>query len=150
MVAILPSHPIFVNICACPLCLRVPFVSVYYDGQQVVETRLPDGQGGLQPDQQYVWSARYVDSPILRDSYSGGVLVSASRLYYLTDANHNVTAVTNSAGVVQERYDYRGNKGDRRIYWGKMRSVHSPDYPLYAPVPFTFFQLNGNGAFDRR
>ncbi len=30
----------------------------------------------------------------------------SDRLYYLTDANNNVTAVTNSSGVVQERYSY--------------------------------------------
>ena len=29
-----------------------------------------------------------------------------AQLYYTTDANHNVTAVTNAAGVVQERYSY--------------------------------------------
>ncbi|TWT37190.1 tRNA(Glu)-specific nuclease WapA precursor [Posidoniimonas corsicana] len=78
----------------------------YYDGEQVVETRLPDGQSVLQPHRQYVWSLRYIDSPILRDSYSAGVLVSGDRLYYLSDANHNITAVVNAAGVVQERYDY--------------------------------------------
>jgi RHS repeat-associated protein len=49
---------------------------------------------------------RYVDSPILRDSFSGGTLVPADRLYYLTDANHNVTAVMDIDGDVQERYDY--------------------------------------------
>ena len=27
-------------------------------------------------------------------------------MYYLTDANNNVTAVTNASGVVQERYSY--------------------------------------------
>jgi RHS repeat-associated protein len=78
----------------------------YYDGQQVVEVRQPDGQGGLEPATQYVWSLRYVDSPILRDSFSSGTLVPADRLYYLTDANHNVTAVVDIAGDVQERYDY--------------------------------------------
>jgi RHS repeat-associated protein len=77
----------------------------YYSGQQVVETRLPS-ESGLQPEYQYVWSLQYVDSPILRDTYSGGELQSSERLYYLTDANHNVTAVVNSSGVVQERYDY--------------------------------------------
>jgi RHS repeat-associated protein len=78
----------------------------YYDGEQVVEVRQPDGLGALEPVTQYVWSLRYVDSPILRDSFSGGTLVPADRLYYLTDANHNVTAVVDIAGDVQERYDY--------------------------------------------
>ncbi len=78
---------------------------IYYDGDHVVETRVPDGMSGFEPETQYVWSLRYVDSPILRDSYTGGVLQTGDRLYYLTDANHNVAAVTNNAGVVQERYD---------------------------------------------
>jgi RHS repeat-associated protein len=78
----------------------------YYDGDQVVEIRQPDGLGALEPESQYVWSLRYVDSPILRDSFSSGTLVPADRLYYLTDANHNVTAVVDIDGDVQERYDY--------------------------------------------
>src|SRR5262245_39312270 len=40
----------------------------FYDNQQVVETRVPDG-GDLVPNKQYVWSLRYVDSPILRDAF---------------------------------------------------------------------------------
>ena len=42
----------------------------------------------------------------MRDTYSGGALVSGDRLYYLTDASGNVTAVTDSSGIVQERYVY--------------------------------------------
>jgi RHS repeat-associated protein len=82
------------------------------------------GGNALNADQQYVWSPRYVDSPILRDSYSGGTLVPADRLYYLTDAGHNVTAVANSAGVVQERYDY-DVFGKATIYnavWSQVRT----------------------------
>lgn len=78
----------------------------FYDGEQVVETQTPDNLNVLQPAYQYAWSLRYVDSPILRDTYSGGTVVSGDRLYYLTDANHNVTAVVDNSGVVQERYDY--------------------------------------------
>jgi YD repeat-containing protein len=39
----------------------------YYSGEQVIETRLPDGNGDLQPEHQYVWSLRYIDSPIPPD-----------------------------------------------------------------------------------
>ena len=64
--------------------------------------------------EQYVWSACYVDSPIETDrtvstySTAGGGSWSAAtdQLYYLTDANDNVTAVTDASGVVQERYSY--------------------------------------------
>ena len=92
----------------------------FYDGDQVAEVRVPDGMGGLQTETQYVWSLRYVDSPVLRDSYSGGTLVPADRLYYLTDANHNVTAVADSSGVIQERYDYDAY-GKFTIYDGEIR-----------------------------
>jgi RHS repeat-associated protein len=78
----------------------------YYDGDQVVETRVPDGMSGYETDKQYVWSLRYIDSPILRDVYASDVLQAGDRIYYLTDANHNVTAVTDVAGAVLERYDY--------------------------------------------
>ncbi len=90
----------------------------YYAGQQMLESdqRPPvSPSGGSQyTTEQYVWSARYVDSPIESDTttYSYSTASSTwtagtpSRLYYLTDANNNVTAVTNSSGVVQERYSY--------------------------------------------
>ena len=55
---------------------------------------------------QYVWSASGENAPILRDTYSSGSLVATDRLYYLTDANGNVTAVTDYTGAVQERYSY--------------------------------------------
>ena len=84
----------------------------FHDDQQVIETR--QGSPATAPeslDEQYqnIWSPRYIDSLILRDEYSSGVLQTASRLYYLSDANYNVTAlvgkVTNVWQVV-ERYVY--------------------------------------------
>ncbi len=78
----------------------------YYSGQQVVQVYKYNG-GTFQGGQQYIWSPLYVDTPILRDTYDGsGDLVSGDRLYYTTDANHNVTAVTDSTGLVVERYAY--------------------------------------------
>ena len=66
--------------------------------------------------EQYVWSARYIDAPILRDRDSdadgetGDLGRTGSgldeRLYYVTDAHRNVTAVTTTAGAVVERYHY--------------------------------------------
>ena len=82
----------------------------FYSGQQVVETR-QGAQGSdpstLAPTNQYVWSLRYIDAPILRDSFSGGEVVPASRIYYLGDANYNVTALVDSSGTVIERYAYQ-------------------------------------------
>ena len=60
---------------------------------------------------QYIWSPRYIDSPVLRDAdtdtdghctESGG----SERLYYTTDANNNVTALVETDGDVIERYVY--------------------------------------------
>ena len=82
----------------------------FYSGQQVVETRQGDPTAApstLTPTNQYVWSLRYVDAPILRDSFDGsGNVVPASRIYYLGDANYNVTALVNPSGTVIERYSY--------------------------------------------
>ena len=87
----------------------------YYSGQQEVETSTYTS-GTLQGSQQYVWSPLYVDTPIVRDSFdSSGNRIAADRLYYTTDANHNVTAVTDSSGAVVERYAYTAY-GDVTVY----------------------------------
>ena len=82
----------------------------FYAGSQVVETReTTSGQNAASaPVQyQYVWSAQS-DAPILRDTISSstGQPIPTDRIYYLTDANDNVTAITNNAGQVLERYVY--------------------------------------------
>ena len=74
----------------------------YYAGQQVIQT---DSAGS--PQYQYVWSPLGSNSLILRDDISG----STGRLYYLEDANGNVTSLvqysaTSSAWVVVEHYTY--------------------------------------------
>src|SRR5437870_3051278 len=57
---------------------------------------------------QYFWSPVYVDAMILRDRDADGQSGNGleERLYAIQDANWNVTAVMNPAGVVQERYLY--------------------------------------------
>jgi len=82
----------------------------YYAGQQMIETR--SGSPGVHPESltpqyQYVWSAVDPDAPVLRDTFdSSGNVVPADRIYYLTDANDNVTALVSAAGSVVERYVY--------------------------------------------
>ena len=49
---------------------------------------------------------RYIDELVLRDRDSDGDGTLDERLYALQDANWNVVALTNAAGVVQERYVY--------------------------------------------
>jgi RHS repeat-associated protein len=92
----------------------VPQDATHYflSGQQVIETRAgspASSPESLNPEYQNVWSLRYVDSLVLRDTYSGGVIQPASRLYYLADANYNVTALVGKVSdqwQVVERYVY--------------------------------------------
>ncbi|MCG3180450.1 MAG: hypothetical protein BIFFINMI_02811 [Phycisphaerae bacterium] len=63
--------------------------------------------------EQYIWSLRYIDAPVLRDrdTVAGGDLGKAAsgldeRLYYIDDANMNVTSLVDVNGAVVERYDY--------------------------------------------
>ena len=85
----------------------------YYAGADLIEQRTATGSGAataagdsLAPSYQYVWSANGSNVPILRDTYSSGSLVSGDRIYFLTDVNDNVTAITDSSGNVLERYNY--------------------------------------------
>ena len=50
---------------------------------------------------QYVWSARYIDAPVLRDKPGSG-----ERIYYLCDANFNVTTLVDTNGDAVEHYQY--------------------------------------------
>ena len=85
-------------------------VHYFLDGQQVIETRLTASAStpatSVSPQYQYIYSPRYIDAPILRDTYSSGVLQASARVYYLDDANYNVTALVNPSGQVVERYNY--------------------------------------------
>jgi len=102
----------------------------YYDREwRVIEERLErDLSGGaeLLPAEsvyaEYVWDPHYADAPAARfrdadgytDDNQNGVIDPAEQgdgtreeaLFYVTDANHNVTAVVNADGKVVERYVY--------------------------------------------
>ena len=101
-------------------------LNIYYDSQwQAIEVRtnpdwrfrpasgfrLPWLNAAGNVTSQTVWSAAYVNSPVLQDSFSGGVIQPNSRIYFLHDANWNTTAVvgynstTQTWGVTQ-RYIY--------------------------------------------
>jgi RHS repeat-associated protein len=72
----------------------------FTDQWQCLEERLG---ASTTPDRQFVWGIRYIDDLILRDRSVGAF---NERLYALQDANWNMTAVTDSTGTVQERYEY--------------------------------------------
>jgi RHS repeat-associated protein len=70
----------------------------YTAAWQVAEERV----GGV-TRVQYVWSPVYVDALVLRDRDADSNGTLEERLYAQQDANWNVTAVINTAGVVVER-----------------------------------------------
>ena len=77
----------------------------YLAGQQVAETRNgspASSPESLAPSYQYVWSPRYIDAPVLCDDFTASP--TYPRLYYLGDANFNVTSVVSTSGAVVERY----------------------------------------------
>ena len=81
----------------------------YYSGQQLVESDTAVN-GVTTTRYQYLWSPRYIDAPILRDTLNtDGSVNRGDRIFYLTDANYNVTAVVGMSGgswQVVERYRY--------------------------------------------
>jgi len=87
----------------------------YYNADwQLLETRkTTDPEAApedLNPEFQFVWSQRYIDAPVLRDENKNAdndcTDPEDQRLFYLNDANMNVTALVNTSGTVLERYAY--------------------------------------------
>ncbi|NBB95929.1 MAG: hypothetical protein GVY16_09350 [Planctomycetes bacterium] len=74
-------------------------------GWQLLETRTdddtdPPSTGSGQAAEQYVWDIRYIDAPIARFDATGYAV------YYLNDANFNVTSLVDESGTIVERYAY--------------------------------------------
>ena len=115
----------------------------YNTGWQLLETRKSTDEEDtapdtLQPEYQYVWSKRYIDAPVLRDENKDDdddcTNGSDERLYYLTDANMNVTCLTDTGGDAVERYRY-DPYGRVTIYtggWGSRSSSSYDNSILYA------------------
>jgi RHS repeat-associated protein len=88
------------------------FRHFYYNTDwQILETRLSTSENTdpetLQPEYQYIWSLRYIDAAVLRDKNTDSDdLCDDERLYYLNDANMNVTCLVEDDGDVAERYVY--------------------------------------------
>ncbi len=78
----------------------------YTSSWQLIEVR-SGGTANRNVVQQTVWSAAYINTPVLQDTYSAGVVQPNSRLYFTQDANWDTTAVigydsaTQTWGVVQ-------------------------------------------------
>ncbi len=76
----------------------------YNTSWQTLEVRT---NGVANPLKQYVWDLRYIDAPVLRWRDEDTDDTVDDTLYYLNDANMNVTAVVDGTdGDVVERYAY--------------------------------------------
>jgi RHS repeat-associated protein len=88
------------------------YIHYFYNfAWQVLETRdtttESDQPENLQPDWQYIWSPRYIDAPVLRDrNIDTDGLCDDERIYFLNDANFNVTTLVDTGGDAVERYLY--------------------------------------------
>jgi RHS repeat-associated protein len=74
----------------------------YSDQWQILEERLGSA---TTPDRHFLWGQRYADDLVLRDRDVGATGTFNERLYTVHDYFHP-TGVTNTSGVVQERYGY--------------------------------------------
>ncbi len=104
---------------------------------QLLDERFVDGQGALVASNQRVWSARYIDAPIVRfhDGNGDGDLLDAedNMGYYTGDANYNVTALIDAAtGEVISRLVYTayGTATEYEADWSNP-AAPSTDGPLY-------------------
>jgi len=110
----------------------------YYNHDwQLLEERFVDEQDELLASNQYVWSARYIDAPIVRfhDGNGDGDLldVDDNIRYYTGDANYNVTATIDSGTAeVVDRYVYTAY-GKATVYDDEWTNPSAPatDGPLY-------------------
>ena len=64
----------------------------YTSSWQLIEVRI-GGTAAANVTVQMVWSAAYINAPVLQDVYNNGVMQTGSRLYFVQDANWNTTAV---------------------------------------------------------
>jgi YD repeat-containing protein len=67
----------------------------YFRGQQLIESDVTNNEGNRDGGYQFVWSPRYIDALILRDTLTTNRsdIVTSSRVFYLSDANYNVTGL---------------------------------------------------------
>jgi RHS repeat-associated protein len=112
----------------------------YYDGQSVVETR----NGSNQALRQQVWGAMYVDELVQiginsQPSQNNDCIGTGDTVEYVVqDANYNVIGVTDTGGVLKERYEY-DPYGKRKVFV----SAGSYDPELMSPREKSTGTTNG-------
>ena len=77
-----------------------------YDGWRCIEERNAASPSTVM--RQYVYGGQYIDEVVCKIEDPGG---TPAKLFYLHDCNYNVVALTNTSGVVQERYNYESYGG---------------------------------------
>jgi RHS repeat-associated protein len=92
-------------------CTPVPSDNLFYsiDWQVLEDDRATSVNNGVATGwtrNQYVWSPTYVNDLVLRDKDTNHDNTFVERLYVEQDANHNVTAITDTSGNVKERFVY--------------------------------------------
>jgi RHS repeat-associated protein len=111
------------------------YIHYFYNAAwQTLETRETatetDQPETLQPNHQHAWSLRYVDAPVLRDENTDtDGLCDDARIYFLNDANFNVTTLVDTNGDAVERYVY-SPYGAALVYdgtWANTRTTSSYD-----------------------
>jgi RHS repeat-associated protein len=109
----------------------------YNQNWQMLEERNVDDEGDATAVNQYVWSQRYIDAPIMRfhdgNADADCLDVGDNVRYYTGDANHNVTATIDaSSGDVVNRYSYTAY-GQATEYDDDWSNAAAPtaDGPLY-------------------
>jgi hypothetical protein len=70
---------------------------------QVLEERV---DADTSPNRQFVWGLRYIDDCVLRDQDTTGDATLDERLFAIQDANWNIVAIADKAGVIQERFSF--------------------------------------------
>jgi RHS repeat-associated protein len=114
--------------------MMLPVEHYYYNQNwQMLEDRTVVDPFGTCGSTEYIWSPRYVDSPIVsfyQDLYHPQF---DNVRYYATDANHNVTAtIDGTTGDVVNRYSYAayGKATEYDASWSNAAAPTS-DGPLY-------------------
>jgi RHS repeat-associated protein len=111
----------------------------YHSNQQVIETDVTT-DGSRNGGYQTIWSPRYIDAAVLRDSLNTADtgIATAERVFYLADANYNATGLAkcdSEAGEWQtaERYSYTpyGAVSYRNTDWSVAASSANANTVLY-------------------
>jgi RHS repeat-associated protein len=121
----------------------------YNHDWQLLEEIYVDGEGVPLLTNQYVWSQRYIDAPIVRyqDGNADGDYLDAGDnvRYYLSDANFNTTAVVDAGtGDVMARYVY-DPYGKVTVY---SSTWTSPSAPVADGVLYCGYFLDAESGFD--